>query len=138
MSTFFVCYYHIVWATKYRQATIIPQIEPLIFDAISSKSQTLKCKIHAINSAYDHVHVAVTIPPSRAIWEWARDIKGLSAYRVNQEFPERDDIFRWQKGYSVHTFGAKILPFIVAYIERQKEHHQNNTLEEYLEYIPDE
>ena len=137
MSVFYVCYYHIVWATKYRQASLTTQLEPVIFNAIQSKSRELKCRIYAINAAYDHIHIAITIPPSLGIWEWVRDAKGLSAHLVNRDFPNRDDTFRWQKGYSVHTFGAKILPFVKSYVERQKEHHQNKTLEDYLEYIPD-
>jgi putative transposase len=109
----------------------------VIINAIKSKSRELKCPIHAINAAYDHIHIAVTIPPALAIWQWVRDAKGLSAHLVNRDFPDRNDTFRWQKGYSVHTFGLKTLSFVVDYIERQKEHHHNKTLEDYLEYIPD-
>lgn len=137
MGVFYVCYYHIIWATKYRQTIITPQIESVIFEAIKDKSKRFKCQIHAINSAYDHIHVAVTIPPSLAIYEWVRETKGLSAHEVNREFPNLDDIFKWQRGYSVLTFGEKTLPFVVNYIVKQKEHHANGSLEAYLEYLED-
>lgn len=137
MGIFYVCYYHIVWATKHRKPLITPKIEKLILESIHVKSEQLKCSIHGINTVEDHIHIAVTIPPSKSIWEWVRDIKGRSAYLVNQGFPDRDEIFKWQRGYSVHTFGKKTLSFILAYIENQKEHHQSGVTEPYLEYIAD-
>jgi putative transposase len=137
MGTFFVCYYHIIWATKYRQAIITPEIESVAFEAIRAKSQALKCPILGINAAYDHLHIAVSIPPALAVWEWTRDIKGISAFEVNRRFPKLENTFRWQRGYSVLTFGAKNLPIVLAYIEKQKEHHANNSVIAYLEHLED-
>lgn len=137
MGIFYVCYYHIIWATKYRMPVITPAIEKVIIEAIHLKSQQLKCPIHAVNTVEDHIHVAATIPPSQSIWEWARDVKGLAAYTVNHEFPNLEEIFKWQRGYSVLTFGEKTLPFVVKYIEKQNEHHQSGTIEPYLEYLED-
>lgn len=137
MGIFYICYYHIIWATKYRAPTITSSIEKVIIETVLQKSEQLKCPIHAVNTVADHVHVAVTIPPAKGIWEWARDVKGLSAHTVNQEFPNREETFKWQRGYSVLTFGEKVLPFVVKYIEKQKEHHQSGTTEPYLEYIED-
>lgn len=137
MGVFYVCYYHIIWATKYRLPVISPAIEKIIVETVEQKSTELKCPIYAINSVEDHIHVGVTIPPSQSIWEWARDVKGLSAHLVNQEFPNLEEIFKWQRGYSVLTFGQKTLPFVVKYIENQKENHQSGTTEPYLEHIED-
>ncbi|GAB5494057.1 MAG: IS200/IS605 family transposase [Phototrophicaceae bacterium] len=137
MGTFYVCYYHVVWATKYRMPLITPQIEKLIFYSIEKKSEQLKCPIHIMNTVADHIHIAVTIPPSKAVWEWIRDTKGITAHNINSEFPNQDEVFKWQKGYGVLTFGKKTLPYISDYIAKQKEHHASNTVEPYLEYIPD-
>jgi hypothetical protein len=41
-------------------------------------------------------------------------------------FPDRD--FAWQGGYGVLTFGQQHLKLVQAYIERQKEHYQTNSL----------
>ena len=133
-----VVYYHIIWATKYRQELISPQIETVIIDVIGRKSAELKCKIHAINTVPDHIHVAVSIRLSLSVAEWTRQIKSLSSKIIRQEFTNMETEFRWQTSYSVHTFGKKTLPFVVAYIENQKIHHQTGETEPYLEYIPDE
>ncbi len=133
-----ICYYHIIWATKYRQPLITPAIEKIISDVICAKSQDLSCPIHAINMVSDHIHIAVSIRLSLSVAEWVRQMKSLSSLVVRREFEEMDEPFRWQKSYSVYTFGKKILPFVTNYIENQKINHQNNTLEPYLEYIDEE
>jgi putative transposase len=138
MPTFSVCHYHIIWATKYRQASISGEIEAIILDAANRKSQQFRCPLDAINTAYDHVHVAVRIRPALAVSMWVRDIKGLSAFEINRQFPHLETTFRWQRGYSVLTFGKKNLEFVVGYIARQKEHHYDKTTIDYLEYLPPE
>ncbi|MDQ7028229.1 MAG: hypothetical protein Q9P44_22010 [Anaerolineae bacterium] len=49
-----------------------------------------------------------------------------------------DTTFGWRRGYSVLTFGKRNQPFVVRYIEKQKEHHQINTVESCPEYLVDE
>ena len=135
MSVFYVMYYHIIWGTKYRQPFITRQLEPVIFYAIQDKSRQFKAEIHGLNAVDDHVHVAVTIPPAVAVFEWVREVKGLSAHEVNRAFTDLDTTFKWQGGYSVLTFGKKVLPFVVNYILNQKQHHQQQTTLDYLEYL---
>jgi putative transposase len=135
---FRVCYYHVIWATRSREPTISPEIEAVITAAIQRKSEALRSPIQALNTATDHVHVAVSISTSLAVSEWVKQVKGLSAYEVNAAFPALPAIFRWQRSYGVLTFGAKQLPLVVDYIRRQKEHHAHNQIIHYLEHTGDE
>jgi putative transposase len=64
-----------------------------------------------------------------------KNVKGYSTHEVNAMFPELPTRFSWQTGYGVLTFGAKALPFVSDYIARQKEHHQDNALDLYLEQM---
>jgi putative transposase len=132
---FWKCYYHAVWTTFHREPAITPQIEPVIIDTVKRKSSMLNCPILAISTVTDHIHIAVSITPGIAAAEWVRNVKGLSTREVNSLFPDLPSHFRWQKSYGLLTCGEKNLPFVVSYIERQKEHHANNTLEPYLERI---
>jgi putative transposase len=134
---FWKCYYHAVWSTDKREPMITPAIEQVIFATIKRKSTELQCPILAINSTVDHIHVAVSIPPKLAAAEWIRHVKGLSTREVNAMFPDLPSSFKWQANYGLLTFGAKQLPFVTAYVERQKEHHATSTLELYLERIDD-
>jgi putative transposase len=136
--SFWRCYYHIIWATKERRPLISPEIERVITEAAMQKSQSLACPIQAMNGVADHMHVAVCIPPRIAVAEWVRQVKGISAHTVNDLFPNLDIRFQWQRGYGVLTFGAKHLPVVSDYIARQKQHHQQNTIEPYLERIDED
>lgn len=106
-----------------------------MFNAIREKSNALGATIYEINGVVDHIHTAVSIPPRLAVADWVRQVKGFSTRQVNAFGPDAADRFAWQAGYSVLTFGKKALPFVCAYIVKQKEHHAHNTLDPYLERI---
>ena len=131
------CYYHFVWATKNRQPLILPHLENLIFDTIRQKTIELSShnQIYAINAMPDHIHVAISLYPNISISDWIKRVKGASSHAVNATYPDEEHRFRWQRGYSVHTYGAKVLPFVIGYIKNQKQHHADGNLEVYLEEI---
>jgi putative transposase len=135
--SFSVCYCHLIWATKNREPLITPDVELVIIAAITQKSVALNCPIQAINGVDDHIHVAVSVSTTLSVADWAKNVKGFSAHEVNSMFPDRPSSFRWQQGYGVLTFGAKTLPYIVAYVAHQKENHHQNLIEMYLEQTED-
>ena len=106
----------------------------LIFASIRKVSQELSSEIFALNGVEDHVHVAVSIPPSLAVAQWVKRCKGASSYMVNQTFPE-DEPFGWQEGYGVLTFGQRQLEIVVRYVQNQKVHHLEGGLHRYLEQL---
>jgi REP element-mobilizing transposase RayT len=95
-----------------------------VFAAIAAKCTELKCKLLAINAAYDHIHVAVSVPPAIAAATLTGNLKGVSSHAVNTAF-EQAERFHWQEGYGAITFGAKNIDFVCRYITYQKEHHAN-------------
>lgn len=107
----------------------------MLFGAIERKSVDLGCEVLAINGVSDHVHVAVRIPPTLAVTEWAKHVKGVSSRELNVALGTEAERFRWQDGFGVLTFGAKNLDLVLNYIHQQKQHHQQQTLEPYLERI---
>lgn len=131
---FWKCYYHIVWATKEREPVITAQIEPILFDSIRYKAQELGCAVLAINGISDHVHAAVSIPPTLTIADWIKHIKGVSSRAINEGQTETAARFRWQRGYGVLTVGERHLPMVLEYIVHQKEHHSKGTLYAALEH----
>ena len=131
--TYWRCYYHLVWATKHRAAWITAAYEPLIVETIQIKTAEFGGRLLAVNMVVDHVHAALSLPPTVALAQCVQRLKGVSAYEINHQFPDALETFRWQEGYSVHTFGERDLDIIIAYIQRQKEHHANDDLLAYLE-----
>jgi putative transposase len=130
---FAVCYYHVIWTTKNRASLLIPEIESIVLKTIHEVSLENRSPIVALNGCENHIHVAVQINLSLSVSEWVKRVKGASARTVNRDTEELETRFRWQEGYGVLTFGEKHRPVVVAYIERQKEHHKQNTLMSYLE-----
>ncbi len=60
-------YYHLVWST-YRREPLIDEISAdLLQRALRKSCQDLQIMTHAIGSMPDHVHLAVSIPPTLAV-----------------------------------------------------------------------
>lgn len=132
---FWQCFYHVIWATKNRDPLLEEKYEKVVFEAVSRKSASIGCEVLAINGMPDHVHVAVRMPPTMAIADWVKSVKGVSSRELNTVLPESHARFRWQQGYGVLTFGAKNLDFVVGYIRNQKGHHTDDDLYTYLERV---
>ena len=123
---FYQIYYHLIWATYKREPFLVDRIEKQVYGTILSKAKELDCPVHAIGGIDDHIHIAISIVPKLAVANVIRQLKGASSYYVNHQ-PNAGPTFGWQRGYGALTFGGRSMPTVVAYIQNQKEHHQQNT-----------
>lgn len=124
-------YYHLVWATKYRLPLIQPSWETDLYNYMTGKADHLGCIIHAINGTEDHIHMVASIPPTLAVADFVKRIKGSSShYRNQMAGAER---FQWQEGYGVFSLGQRQLSRAVGYVNNQKQHHAQNRLRSALE-----
>jgi len=119
-------HYHLIWSTFERQPTLTTEREKIFYGVLYQKAKELGLKIHAAGNTEDHVHVVLSVPPSRSIADCIRHVKGASAYAINQ-LPESDGQFKWQEGYGALTIGERSLPTVMKYATSQKEHHQQNS-----------
>jgi putative transposase len=129
---------HFVWHVKHNQPLISETIEPRLHRYIRNyalKTEDLIC--HEVGGMEDHVHIAVTIPPTLKISEWLGKIKGASSHYVNHELVNRR-LLDWQRGYGVVSFGTKDLQWVINYIRNQREHHRKGTTVERLEKSTDD
>ncbi len=126
-------FYHLVWATRGREPSITPAREPEVHRVLRQTARSHGIIVHAVGGVADHVHLAVSIPPSLAVATAVQRIKGGSARTLNATF---GDGFGWQGEYGVDTFGERHLAAVVAYIERQHRHHAEQTLWPSIEEIP--
>ncbi len=124
--SFWRLYYHIVWATRQREPLFVDERERHVYGVLLRKCEELGIRVHAIGNVEDHIHLAVSIPPKLAVADCIRQLKGSSAYYVNQlHGPVKS--FAWQDGYGVLSFGERSLPQVVSYVRNQKEHHRQGT-----------
>ncbi|MCO5221116.1 MAG: IS200/IS605 family transposase [Thermomicrobiales bacterium] len=130
-------YYHLVWATHHREHWLTPERMTMLQQAFRVVAKDQGAFTHAVGGMPDHVHVAVSIPPTIAVSEYVQRLKGSSSRFINKslEFPELDGL-TWQREFGVDTFGQRSLPDVVAYIENQAERHANNDLWQTFESLP--
>lgn len=129
-------YYHLNWATKNRLPLITPKIEPIIYNYLRFKALNLGGHVYALNGIEDHVHMVAHIPPKLSVAKFVGQIKAVTSMRFNKKHKEHPAFF-WQTQYAAFSFDKKRLPYIVAYVENQKEHHRENNLIPILEKTED-
>src|SRR5262249_23970382 len=129
-QVFYQLYYHVVWATKHREPQLFNALRPALFDAIEEKCRRLGCRLHARNAVDDHVHLALEIPPARAVAFVVGQIKGATSHHVKQLHP---GAIAWQGGYGAVTFRQGELARILQYIATQEERHRLGRLSRVLE-----
>jgi len=131
---FWRTYYHLVWATKERQNLITADKETQLYNYIIGKADSLRCILHAIGGIENHIHLVVSIPPTLAVAEFVKRIKGSSSHYMNHELSSLSS-FAWQNGYGVLSLGGKQLDTAVAYVKHQKEHHSQGNIIQSLEHF---
>lgn len=134
---FWRCFYHVIWATKNRSDWITSVIETVLLQNCRKKCTELGCNVMELGCVTDHIHIALTIPPSLSVAETVKQIKGYTSYGINQAF-QPEEKFLWQTGYGVLTFGKRAIPVVTEYIQNQKQHHATGKILSYFEETTDQ
>ena len=101
-------------------------------DLLRQKALALEARVFAVNGVEDHVHMVVAIPPKIAVARFVGQVKASTATKVNK-LMQREGALLWQEEYGAFSFDGKRLPNYIAYVERQREHHRDNSLLPILE-----
>ena len=126
---------HITWHTKNNSPVLVPEIETRLHHYLQHRVlETPGVLFHEIGGTQDHIHLAVSIPPTLPISDWVGKLKGASSHHINHEVANRK-LLEWQTGYGVVSFGTKDLLYVKSYIQNQKQHHAHNTTQDRLERI---
>ena len=126
---------HLAWHTKGSAPLIHDAVEHHLYEFLEQRvKQTPRVIFHAVGGTDDHVHLAVSIPPTVQLSDWVGQLKGASAHYLNQRILNRNR-FAWQAGYGVVSFGSKDLPWVTDYIRNQREHHAAGKTHDRLERI---
>lgn len=123
--------YQIVYATKYRQHTLIKRDRSKLFAFIEGLLQKKRCHLDEINGVEDHVHIITHLHPSVALAGLVKDIKLASTdfIKKNKLFP---DFKGWAEGYGAFTYSVDAKANLVAYVKNQEKHHRLRTSKEEL------
>ena len=116
---------HITWHTKNDTAVLIDSVETRTHHYLKHRAlQTPGVTVYEVNGTADHVHMAVSVPPTVVISDWIGELKGATSHHINHEICNRK-VLAWQDGYGVVSFGTKDLPWVVRSVRDQKAHHAN-------------
>lgn len=129
-------FYHLVWATRGREPSVDEALARVVEWSIRTTCTDQKVILHAVGVMPDHVHVAVSIPPSVAVSTFVGRLKGASSHAINDVSPTL--AFAWQAEYGALSFGEKALLDVVAYIRDQAQRHASERLWASLEQVADE
>ena len=134
-NVYWELFYHFVWRTKDSAPLLTPRVEAMTHKYLTHRAlQVPEAIVHAVGGVEDHVHMAVSLPPTVEIAKWVGDLKGATSHEINHG-PCGLHALAWQTGYGVVSFGKRDLPWIVRYIQGQREHHRAGTAEDRLERI---
>jgi putative transposase len=132
-------FYHLVWATRGREPILVDEAEATTARVIRLVGDEVRAHVIAVGMVPDHIHVVASIPPSIAIAEVVKRMKGRSARLINHDRDEHAvDAFGWQPEYGVLSFGESALSRVVDYVNCQPERHATNDLWPTLEQMSDE
>jgi len=126
------CAYHFVWIPKYRRDMLVNEVAEYTREVINEIIAELGCECLAVNVMPDHVHVFVLCPPRLAPAYIANYLKGKSARKILQKFPELKTKAKhgklWTRSYFVATVGNVTADIVKKYVEEQwlREKHEED------------
>ena len=124
-------YVHLVWSTKHRVSALGEDILGRLCTLARESAKNQGMEVIACGGYEDHMHVFVRYRPDQRISDIARKLKASLSYWLRREGQLPD--FAWQEGYGAFSVSHNDTDRIVNYIRKQREHHQENSTDEFLE-----
>lgn len=134
-NTFTSLHCHVVFSTKNRERWLSQGIEEDVWRYLGGICRAHKVKALQIGGVDDHVHLLLGMPPTFALSDVVKRIKGESSKWLSREKKGMAG-FGWQDGYGAFSVGKSQIPDTIRYIQTQREHHQKVTFEdEYRKFL---
>ena len=121
------CGYHFVWIPKYCRDVLVSEVAEYTREVLKEILLELSCKEIAVEVMPDYVHVFALCPPRHSPAYIVNYLKGKSARRVLQRFPElksratRGKLWSRSRSYFVATVGNVTAETIKRYVKEQWE-----------------
>lgn len=117
--------YHLVWIPKYRRGILTKALQHRLRELLAGICERYGYDLDTCSVQQDHVHVFLSFPPNTSIAQAVEVLKGVSAKRLREEFPEIDQALwgahLWAPGYYAATVGDRTTAAqIRRYIQNQE------------------
>lgn len=80
--------YHLVWIPKYRRGLLTGPIQQRLRELLAGICERYGYELDTLSVQTDHVHVCLSFPPRISITQAVQTLKGVSARKLSEEFPE--------------------------------------------------
>ena len=94
----------------------------------------LGCTLIAAGGYSDHIHLLSVVDRKLSIHEFVSKVKSASSFWIHKNIPGMK-IFAWQRGYSSFSVSKSMIPAVVRYIQRQREHHHRQGFQDELKTL---
>ena len=116
---------HIVWVTKYRYHVLKGDIQIRCRDLIMQICDAEDIRIIKGVVSKEHVHMHIEYPPSKAVSDIVKKLKGRVSRKLQQEYPKLSKRYWgkhfWAIGYGAWSTGNVSDEMVNEYLE----HHKN-------------
>ena len=124
-STYLSLHYHLVFATKNREAVIAPEWMPRLHEYLGGTITGLGGISQGAGGVADHVHLLAGLKATHCLADVMRELKKASSTWVHTQIGLPS--FAWQEGYAAFTVSAPARPGVQRYIAHQAEHHRTRS-----------
>ena len=121
--TAFKIEYHFVWVTKYRYPVLKGDVGERVRELVRQTCGAFEIRIVEGVASKDHVHILVSAPPELAPGEIMRRIKGRSAGKLFEEFPQLKKRYWGRHNGQPINFCATVGEMTEGMIKEYLEHH---------------
>lgn len=134
-NTYVKCYFHLVFASKNRDALIQKEWKTELERYITGIIQNYRHKMLAISAMPDHLHLFIGYNINQLIPDLVEEIKTSSNAWIKARRLSKFK-FDWQRGYGSFTHSHSQIDTVIKYIQSQEEHHKKKLFkDEYLEIL---
>lgn len=116
--------YHVIWCPKYRKSVLTGSIAEFLRNEITTICNERQWPVITLEIQPDHIHLFLGIPPSLAVADAIKILKGSTARKLFIAFPDlKNQLYGghlWSPSYYVGTAGNVSAQTIRHYIERSE------------------
>lgn len=117
-------YFHVVFTVCRGKKALVGEIEAYFCELVEEIAGRRDYNIVAMETMPNHVHLLLTKPPWEDLSRMVKNLKGATARRIFQRFPDlkldmRSNHF-WTRGYQYVKHDGSSLATVVVYIRDQK------------------
>ncbi|MFC4990303.1 IS200/IS605 family transposase [Saliphagus infecundisoli] len=116
-------HYHLILVTKCRSEVLTEDRTNFIHEVIDGFADNYGVEVSHLDGEDDHIHVLFTTKPTTNLVKFVNTLKGATARRVRNEFPElkdeQGDSF-WNDSYCLILTGQVSLDVLTEYVDNQR------------------